>query len=183
MATSENNCTENYSLPQGPQGPQGAMGPMGPTGYTGPAGPMGPVGPSGANKIDINVQEGNAPFTELSVGGVEKTVGYFIFPGTGVFGNVSDFKSMVSYYCTLAVPTSLTIRLYQVSTIGNLTLLGEASQNPDIGSTHIPKIISASSFSGTFPITETVIKITAEIGVSGFKKVIQQARIYAFEMR
>lgn len=184
MATSENNCTENYSLPRGPRGRQGSKGPVGPTGFTGASGPLGPVGPAGANKIDINVQEGNTPYTELLIVDTEKTVGYFIFPGTGVFGNVSDFKAMVSYYSNTLSNTGamLIISLYKVSSLGNLTLIGEASHNADIGLIHIPKIITASSFSGAFPITETVLKVTAEI--QGDNDVsIQRARIYAFEMR
>ena len=56
MATSENHCIDNYSLPRGPAGPQGIQGVQGPTGPIGEDGLPGPQGSQGGNKLDINIQ-------------------------------------------------------------------------------------------------------------------------------
>ena len=66
MATSENNCTDNFSLPRGPLGPKGPRGPSGTIGPIGTVGPQGITGPAGENKIDINIQSGGRPYGNVT---------------------------------------------------------------------------------------------------------------------
>jgi len=182
MATSENHCTENYSLPRGPIGPAGATGATGPAGPTGPTGPTGPQGPSGASKIDINLQEGNNPYTTIPIGTGEINLGYFVFPGTGTFGTPSYFRVLSSLYVTNSVSTSMAIRLYEVPNNGNPLLIGTASVSPVVGSSHIVKVTTVTSMSGSWPTSESVLKITASVdALSGHSNA--DARVYAFELR
>ena len=182
MATSENNCTENYSLPRGPVGPTGATGATGPAGPTGPTGPAGIQGPSGASKIDINLQEGNNPYTTVPIGTGEITVGYFVFPGTATFGTPSYFRVLGSLYVTNTVNTSMSVRVYEVPSSGSPALIGTAVILPTVGSTHTVKVATVTSMSGSWPTAESVLKITASVDpLSGHSTA--DARVYAFELR
>ena len=182
MATSENNCTENYSLPRGPDGPTGNTGPTGPAGPTGPTGPAGIQGPSGASKIDINLQEGNNPYTTVPIGTGEINIGYFVFPGTATFGTPSYFRVLSSLYVTNSVTTSMSVRVYEIPSSGSPALIGTASILPTIGSTHTIKVTTVTAMSGSFPAAESVLKVTASVDVlSGQSNA--DARVYAFELR
>jgi len=178
MATSENNCTENYSLPQGPQGPIGETGATGPAGPTGPTGPAGPQGPSGASKIDINIQQGDNPYTNVDATGSTQVMAYFIFPGTSVFA-ASTFKVLGSILSPSG-DMEVAVRLYQIEATGNEILAGTATLTGQTGNSHEFKIGVDSSL--TLPSAEGMMKITAAVDTTPITG-SREARIYAAELR
>ncbi|MAH44656.1 hypothetical protein CMI37_02455 [Candidatus Pacearchaeota archaeon] len=185
MATSENNCIDNYSLPQGPAGPQGTQGLQGPTGPIGLDGAPGPQGRDGKNKIDINIQGNDLPYSEITTtASTEVDVAYFIFPGTTTFTPVTAFKIMTSL---LAYSATTTIRctLYEISTSGATTSAG--SVDLELTSPPVPlnqhKFMIGTCSQLSLPTSEAMMKVTVQFLNNGYNPGNIEARIYAFEMR
>ena len=178
MATSENSCVDNYSIPQGPAGPQGVQGLTGPVGLTGPQGTQGIQGPSGTSKIDINIQDAENPYTDI-LSTSELDVAYFILPTS--FG-ATQFKVITS---TLAFNAAVSIKvtLYQVAGSGALTEAGSVTIATTPQTTAFHKFSIDGDSSLTLPATETMMKLTVEMIQGTPTAGTQEARIYAFEMR
>ena len=178
MATSENNCTENYSLPRGPQGDPGATGPIGPTGDVGGPGPAGNTGPSGANKLDISIQTRNVPYKRITANS-SSDIAYFIFPGTTAFPNgVSSIKIMGSYLISIGTG-SLDLEISEITSTGTVNVIGTASISAVVGTQIIS--IKSGTFS-SFPTTESIIRISGTASVDS-PTATGEARVYAFELR
>ena len=178
MATSENQCTENYSLPRGPQGDPGATGPTGPQGQVGPPGPVGNTGPSGANKLDISIQSRNFPYKRITAN-TSSDVAYFIFPGTTAFPNgVSSVKVMGSYLISQGTG-SFDVEISEITNTGTVNVIATASV-PATLNTH--SIAIASGAFSSFPSSESVMRISGTATTSS-PNATGEARIYAFELR
>ena len=181
MATSENNCIENYSLPRGPQGDPGPTGQTGATGGVGPPGPVGNTGPSGTNKLDISIQEKDFPYKRIQAN-TSSDIAYFIFPGATAFPNgVSSIKIMGSYLINSGAG-DLDLEVSEVLASGTVNVIGTASITATSGLTGSHVItVQTGSFS-SFPASESVMKIR---GTATAKpdNTTGEARIYAFELR
>lgn len=180
MATSENSCIDNYSLPQGPAGPQGIQGNTGPIGLTGPQGQQGVQGAQGEHKIDINIQEGNNPYTDIITTAEEDTA-FFIFPGTTTF-SVTSLKVITSAIAFNAT-VSLTIKLYEVASSGTTTLAGTVitTTPSSTATTHQFGINTISSL--TMPANEAMMKLTVQMTTGTPTAGSQEARVYALELK
>jgi len=176
MATSENNCTDNYTLPQGPAGVQGPQGNTGPTGVAGPQGLPGTQGPSGASKIDINIQQGERPYTEIDSTS-ETAIAYFIFPDPVAY-TLSTFKVLTSIY--IKDTSKLTIKVYEVKSNGSTVEKAKCEiAGPSTGTSHEFRIGTDLTFSS--PSAEAMMKITASL--SSYSPGTSEARVYAAELR
>jgi len=181
MATSENNCTDNYSLPQGPPGPMGLTGADGPQGDKGGIGNPGPIGQSGKSKIDINIQNGNEPYSDILTVSATK-VAYFIFPGTATFDadTFSILTSVLAY--NQQVIYEIMLQEFNNSigggwnTAGGLTI----TQNSQTNNAHEFKLSSIASL--TLPPTQSMMRIVID---SITQPMIGKAeiRVYAAELR
>jgi len=178
MATSENNCTDNYSLPQGPPGPMGPQGNQGLQGLQGPQGDPGATGASGKSKIDINIQNGNFPYTNILTTS-ETAVAYFIFPGTATFD--ADTFSIITSVLAYNQAVIYEIYLLEFSS-GTWNSAGAITvhQNSQTSTVHKFKLSTTSSL--VLPVTQSMMKIAID---STTQPIAGKAeiRVYGAELR
>jgi hypothetical protein len=186
MATSENNCIDNYSLPRGPAGPQGPQGIQGPAGPVGLDGLPGPQGKDGSNKIDINIQGNDKPYTDITTtASTEIDAAYFIFPGTATF-TATSFKIITSLLANSAT-TKIRCTLYQINSTGTTTSAGTVDLTlipvTRAGGNTQHKFMIGTCTQLSLPATEAMMKITVQFLDYGYSPGNREARVYAFEMR
>ena len=185
MATSENHCIDNYSLPQGPAGSQGIQGIQGPAGPIGLDGSAGPQGKDGSNKIDINIQGNDKPYTDITTNEhTEVDIAYFIFPGTTTF-TATAFKIITSLLADKAT-TKIRCTLYEISSTGVSTSAGTVDLTrisiPRAGGTN-HKFMIGTCTQLSLPASEAMMRLTVQFLDNGYSPGIREARAYAFEMR
>lgn len=178
MATSENNCTDNYSLPQGPPGPMGPNGADGPQGDQGGTGDPGPIGQSGKSKIDINIQSGNEPYSNILTVSATK-IAYFIFPGKATFDadTFSILTSVLAYNQNVVYEILLQEYSNNIwNTAGGVTI----QQNSQTSNAHKFKLSSITSLA--LPQTQSMMRIVID---SITQPIVGKAeiRVYAAELR
>lgn len=178
MATSENNCTDNYSLPQGPPGPIGLQGNQGPPGPQGLQGPDGLQGPAGKSKIDINIQSGSRPYTEL-ISNSPTPVAYFILPANFTASSLNIIMSYVAFNDDFTYEFYLEKfnAIDQIwATVGSSANTVDAATNAN----HYFRIESLTNLS--LPATETMMRIVAD-PTTTLQLGIHEMRVFAAELR
>lgn len=183
MATSENHCTDNFSLPRGPIGPTGLRGPKGEKGDNGPQGPQGPQGPAGENKIDINIQSKGNPYSSVIAFDNQSNwtrLGYTIFPGTSVW-TPSEAKLAYSVTKFGNGIGSGTLRVRSVDPDGTIRDIAEFNVS---GSGNIHYYSIATEVLNNLPSTESILYIEGARRYSNnITRYFTQLFVYAFELR
>lgn len=195
-------CTENLSANIGKRGYRGITGPKGrPESYNTQEVPKGQPGPDGSSRIDLSFSgENGEGFSSISSARAAN-FSYFIFPGSGSWGNISKFSLGVSFEIpkTRILPGSYllaTIDLVRdVQNLGSTSLLSSPlvyrlDIDSNSGSTKKFRIINNGDDQNLYttistPSTESLIKAkcTTQLITAGtVNKYVPTLEIYSLEL-
>jgi hypothetical protein len=181
MATSENFCTDNFSLLVGPKGDKGVAGAVGPAGPAGKQGPTGGVGNAGSSKVDVTFSNDTTPYVEVSSLGNYVTIGYVLFPGSTAFGTASYINVVASMINAGGISSSFNIKVEDVT--GGISNLIASMTSSTGAATEVLEILTDTSLNN-LPTTAAVFKISANLASKASALQVKPTlRLYAFELR